>query len=485
MSAESVPIYHDLSSIYPEPEEGKRYEELKKSFSTQYHSIPQFYVRAPGRVNIIGEHVDYSGYCVLPFALVQDIVIAVRANFEHEKSSETKTVKVNLRNLESEKFPNREYEITGDIHIDHKKHDWGNYFLAAYKGIFENIKEVNEKLGKSGSLDLLVSGKIPPSAGLSSSSALVVAFAISIAFSFGLNFSKKELASICAHCEKYIGTEGGGMDQAISLLAKTDTAQLIEFNPLKATDVSLPQGACFVIINSLVDSTKVLTAATNFNLRVVECKLAAAVLAKYLKLDLSAVKKLKHVQDLSGKSLSELVSFVQSSLHSEVYTLDEISSILEISKEEIEKTYMSSGVKVNSEKFELHNRALHVFSETERVYKFQSVCSDSLVENEKRIKELGHLMNQSHESCSKLYECSCQELDFLTNLCNKFGAFGSRLTGAGWGGCVIALVPQHILAEFSEHVKQKYADFLRLKSLPHTFIFSTLPGNGAAIFVPK
>lgn len=83
---------------------------------------------------------------------------------------------------------------------------------------------------------------------------------------------KETLATVSAECEKYIGTQGGGMDQAIAYLAQEGCAQLIEWNPLRATPVQLPANAVFVIANSLSEANK--AATSDFNQRVVECRLA-------------------------------------------------------------------------------------------------------------------------------------------------------------------------------------------------------------------
>jgi len=84
------------------------------------------------------------------------------------------------------------------------------------------------------------------------------------------------LAELCAVSERYVGTQGGGMDQAISCLAESGAAKLIDFNPLKVTNVELPKGSQFVITNSCVEMNK--AASNHFNTRVVECRLAAQVI---------------------------------------------------------------------------------------------------------------------------------------------------------------------------------------------------------------
>lgn len=126
---------------------------------------------------------------------------------------------------------------------------------------------------------------------------------------------------------------------------------------------------------------------------------------------------------------------------------------------------------------------MHVFSEAQRVYKFRDACkleSAALI-----FEELGNLMNQSHESCRDLYDCSCEELDQLVQICRKSGAFGSRLTGAGWGGCVVSLIPKDNLESFLKSVKEKYYDKNeRLKNLFTESAFSTKPSDGISIILP-
>lgn len=90
---------------------------------------------------------------------------------------------------------------------------------------------------------------------------------------FKVTLDKNTLSSIAAECEQHIGTQGGGMDQAIAFLAERGSAQFIEWNPLRASPVVLPEGAVFVIANSLAEANK--AATSDFNHRVVECRLAS------------------------------------------------------------------------------------------------------------------------------------------------------------------------------------------------------------------
>ncbi len=182
-------------------------------------------------------------------------------------------------------------------------------------------------------MNILLHGSVPKSAGLSSSSALVVCAALSTVYANKLELSKTELAETCANAEQYVGTIGGGMDQAISCLAESGAALLIDFNPLKAQRITLPENSMFVITNSCVEANK---AATNqFNTRVVECRLATQVLAKSQGLEWRKIKKPLELQKFLGLNLVEMIEIAKKNMHQNTYTLDELCQLLETSKEEI------------------------------------------------------------------------------------------------------------------------------------------------------
>lgn len=227
---------------------------------------------------------------------------------------------------------------------------------------------------------------------------------------------------------------------------------MIEFNPLTTTDVQLPPGATFVVINSLVEANK--AAGIEFNQRVAECRLATKVLAKRLNLhNWSELAKLKEAQTASGKSLAEMIKLVETTLHEHAYTIDELCEILEMSRVDIGDKVLTPNTK-HLELFKLYQRAHHVYSEAARVYEYQEICKASGSGSPPPLEDLGNLMFDSHESCSKSYECSHPKLDELVELARKHGAYGARLTGAGWGGCIVALVPE--AQKFIDAIKEEY-----------------------------
>ncbi|KAM7152027.1 N-acetylgalactosamine kinase isoform 2-T2 [Macrochelys suwanniensis] len=409
--------------------EQPRLLKLKKMFISKFGSAPKFYARAPGRVNLIGEHIDYCGYAVLPMAIEQDILIAV----EPVKTQVVQLANTNPLYLDFSTSVN-------NIHVNKTKPVWHNYFLCGLKGVQEHFG-----LNSSTGMNCLLDGTIPPSSGLSSSSALVCCAGLVMLTANGKTLSK---------------------------------AKLIEFSPLRATDVRLPSGAAFVIANSCVEMNK--AATSHFNIRVMECRLATKLLSKSKGLEWEKMLKLQDVQAKLGVSLKKMLTIVEEVFHPEPYSVEEICTCLGISLEELRTQILSQNTQ-DVTTFKLYQRAKHVYSEAARVLEFKTICSEAPAS---AIQLLGELMNQSHISCRDMYECSCPELDQLVDICLQFGAIGSRLTGAGWGGCTVSMVPSDKLSTFLTNVKEAYykSNDQRL-ALEKNSLFATKPGGGALVFL--
>ena len=130
-----------------------------------------------------------------------------------------------------------------------------------------------------------------------------------------------------------------------------------------------------------------------------------------------------------------------------------MSPPLGIDEDELEKIFLSR-LSEPIEEFKLYQRAKHVYEEAFRVQEFRKIC-----EGTKDVERLGQLMIESHESCRDLYECSHPKLDELVSIALDAGAIGSRLTGAGWGGCTVSLVYEDAADEF-EATLSKHCKFL-------------------------
>ncbi|MFP4624815.1 MAG: galactokinase family protein, partial [Gemmatimonadota bacterium] len=209
-------------------------------------------------MNLIGDHVDYVGLPVLPVALSRRVSLLVRPRGDAlvRVASVTPDFGERAFALEAEPPP-------------WPDGDWGNYLKAAA------ADRVRAHAGLRG-LDAVLTSEVPVAAGLSSSTALVVATAVAIEAVNGRKTPRLELAASLARAERYVGTEGGGMDQAICLGARAGHAALIEFDPLRLDHVPIPSGWRFVVADSLVRAEKSGAAREAYNDRARSCRTALA-----------------------------------------------------------------------------------------------------------------------------------------------------------------------------------------------------------------
>jgi galactokinase len=251
---------------------------------------------APGRVNLIGEHIDYEGYSVLPMAIAQSMAVAVSTA---SPPSTPGGITMRIANTDPA-YPTlfislaSQGDATGDALFQSltaaldASTAWARYVLCGYMAAIEWSPALARQ---SFTADVLVDGTIPPACGLSSSSALVVASALALASALsavGDLPTRTQLADKCRYAEQYVGTAGGGMDQAVSCLAAKNAALFVNFEPaLQVEPVAFPHAfqrgeVVFLVVNSGVQAHKAEDAAERFNKRVVECALAAKLLGKRL-----------------------------------------------------------------------------------------------------------------------------------------------------------------------------------------------------------
>jgi len=409
-----------------------RYSEALARFLDAFPDVRKLAVaRAPGRINLIGEHTDYNGLPVLPMAIERDMIVLF---------SPRKDRRVNLINASS-RFPPRSFEISRTIR-PYGQGNWGNYAKAAAQA----LQEVAPHMLRG--IDACVTGDIPSGSGLSSSSALVVALAVALAAANGLRIERKELAELLARGERYVGTEGGGMDQAVCLLAARGNALKIGFFPLSAEPVPLPPDYSVAVCNSLVVADKTGAAREAYNRRVVECRLGVMMLRKML--GLRNLTLLSGLRRLSAAEETEAVAgFPEGPL-----TLRDAAKLLGVPAsrlaESVLKLQTGELAPEPPDGFSVKQRVRHVLSEGRRVEQAAQALGVG------DVRRFGELMNQSHESCARDYEVSTPELDALVRICREAGALGARLTGAGFGGCVIALVHDSDLAGLVSSVISRY-----------------------------
>jgi len=453
-------------------ESGNRYENIVSHFRKFFPQAKEFSLyRAPGRINLIGEHTDYNGFPVLPMATEQDITVCVSPRSEP---------KVVLKNT-NPSFEDREFEIDFQI-PPYPKGDWGNYPKAAFQTLQDYLVVQRKEKRLLRGMNILVDGNIPEGSGLSSSSALVVATAFVINDFNQFNLDNLSLADLLAVGERYVGTEGGGMDQAASLSGKKGMALKIDFFPLKITYIPFPEDWLLVVCNSLVDAKKSGRANLSYNQRVIECRLGTALLKKFLARKHNEDVSLTLLGDLKKSKFAYLLKEIEKML-AQIFPADnlsvaEVSSLLGMDAESLRERYLKlkngTYLEVPSGGFRIKSRLRHVFTEAERVEKSKECIERG------QMDKFGELMYQSHKSCAEDYEISCPRLDELVKVARQNGATGARLTGAGFGGCTVNLIQAQKADEFMQGmIRGYYKDSIRKESNLSDCIFVCRPSNGA------
>lgn len=558
----TIPIVSSLSEIYtPDvlPGQKARWQSLLSTFETIFPGSekPQFVARSPGRVNLIGEHIDYSLYGVLPMAIAADALLAVSV-IPYNGDKDKDRVVFEIANVEADKFPSRTFSVMqkclegreGEerewhVEIDPMLHEWTNYFKSGLRGalaLLQRQQHQNYKYYTRGNeyykdnencayshqysspakpfkpvgMRILVSGNVPVGGGLSSSAAFVSASALAVCYANlppSRAIDKTSLTELAIVSERAVGINSGGMDQAASVLSCSGAALHVTFVPsLKAVPVPMPiednsNSLRIVVAQSFVSADKHVTGPVHYNLRVVECTLAAVYLnallhpqTRELPIDASPLGvSLRgfHTNYFTSNSsdgdekneLRILLALADEKLSQEEgYTREEIASVLKISVSELEERFMTS-FPVRAERFKLRQRAMHVFAEALRVLEFLDLLQHAATVNKKSGissigKELGRLMNETQDSCRKVYDCSCPEIDKLCAIARRNGSLGSRLTGAGWGGCSVHLVPADRVDDVRKGWEDEYYKTMKLTlQQRETAVVVSRPGSGSALWV--
>ena len=253
---------------------------------------------------------------------------------------------------------------------------------------------------------------------------------------------------------------------------------------------------------SFVTSNKAETAPRHYNLRVAECTLAAVVLAKANDLTLpkdnsslgyslrtfhnELMRKEGRLGDPLEYQIDSVIQATQDLLTQEQgYTREEIGQLLGISVSDLEAKYLSS-FPVQAERFLLRQRALHCFKEARRVLDFKACLAHAKTLDDSKIHYLGQLLNESQASCREVYECSAPQVDEICAIARKAGTWGSRLTGAGWGGCTVHMLPQSKVEAVTKALKEeyylKYFPDISEEKLKEAMVISK-PSNGSFMYV--
>ena len=357
---------------------------LKQEFQKRFQAEPGYIFFCPGRVNLIGEHIDYNGGQVMPCAISYGTWLAVSKNID-------KRFRFHCLN-----FPETaDLQVQGSYSKTGK--EWFNYPL----GVIHQLLE--EGHGLSG-LDMLYFGNLPIGAGLSSSASVEVLTGFAISSMFGLDIPGKEIAILCKKAEnEFIGMNCGIMDQFAVAMGQKNKAILLNCDTLNYEYLPFDTGDYILaVINS--NKQRSLT-ESKYNERFAECGAALKLLRK----------------ELNVENLCEISpAILESKLH-----------------------LVNDPV--------LENRAKHVVYEQARVKEAVIALRNG------NLEKFGELMFASHLSLQELYEVSGKELDVIVEFCEEYNnCIGARMTGAGFGGCAIALVRKENFDDFREKLTADY-----------------------------
>jgi galactokinase len=351
---------------------------MQQAFENYFHAKPVFIARAPGRVNLIGEHTDYNDGFVLPMAIDHAVWIALRPR-------DDSVVRIHSLDL----------KLAADLELDSlsKGEGWVEYL----KGVAHVLQVAGYKLkGWEG----VMAGDVPIGAGLSSSAAVELATARAFGCASGFEWDAVKMAKIGQRAENHwVGVNCGIMDQMASAASKAGHALFLDCRSLEIQHIPMPADVAVVVMDTstrrgLVDSA--------YNERRSQCEEAARYFG------------VKALRDVSVDKFEE-----------------------------------------RSEKKEVNDavwrRARHIITENQRVLDAIKAMQAG------DIKTVGKLFNESHMSLRDDFEVTNEALNqIVESALEQEGCYGARMTGAGFGGCAVALVKKEKAQSFAEAVSTAY-----------------------------
>ena len=372
-------------------------------FEEKFSVQPDIVVAAPGRVNLIGEHIDYNDGFVLPMAIERYTVIAAKVDPENESTATLYSVDMD-----------EQVEISLVDPNEREDSHWSNYVTGVVSGM------VKDKGFSVPGFQAVAKSNVPIGGGLSSSASLEVAAATVIEAVTGQAIPKVDKALVCQKAEhQFAGVPCGIMDQFSSVLCESDHVLLLDCRDQSFQQIPFSNPDIVVlIINSEVKHE---LSGGEYAQRRSQCEVA--------------------LEKLGAKSYRDV-------------TLQQVQE----KKAELDPV--------------VFNRAHHVVTEIARTVK----TAEAMKKN--AWQTVGELMYASHASLRDDFEVSCKELDVLVDIAGKTdGVIGARMTGGGFGGCIVALVQGNKADSISDSICREYEAQTGVKPTA----FMTRPGQGAHV----
>lgn len=361
------------------------YEKASRAYKERFNVAPEMIVRAPGRVNLIGEHTDYNDGFVMPVAVDRAAWVA-----SGPSGSEWSTVRAIDMNNDEKTFPVNTVPASAG--------GWSDYPMGVVWAFLER------ELTPAG-INAVLTSDVPVGAGMSSSAAVELAFAYTWNTMGNFGISKSDLALLCQSAENsYVGVNCGIMDQMISACGKAGHAMMLDTRTLERGYFSMPEGVAVLVADSKVRRK---LSGSEYNVRRAQCEQAVSILQTHR---------------------------------------PEITALRDVTVENLERWGHEMPEVVLQ-------RARHVVTENDRVLKVAKLLYEG------NMTQAGQYLIEGHKSLRDDYEVSIPELDTLVEAASEAeGCYGARLTGAGFGGCIIALAAEDAVDEVKEHISRVYDD---------------------------
>jgi galactokinase len=378
-------------------------EALSATHKAAEGQVPRLF-RAPGRVNLVGEHTDYSGGFCMPAAINFQTTIAASPRSDGKLKLNSADFKESV-----------EIDLAA-IPMDRQGH-WSGYPIGVVWSLRQSGVEVP-------AATLTITGDVPQGAGLSSSASIEVATTTALLALAGRTLPGAEIATICQRAENdYVGAPVGIMDQFISANGKAGSAMVLDTRALTFELAPIPSHLRLVITNSMVKHS--LADGGAYASRRREVEEGAAALHAYK----SAITQLRDA------TLGDLIACAG---------------------------------RMSNEAFK---RSRHVITDSQRVLDGLALLRAG------EIVAFGKLLNDAHRSYRDDFEASCKECDILAAIGQaQPGCYGARLTGGGFGGCVVSLVEADASDAFVKTIAAEYHKQTGIR--PEVYVCSTADGAG-------
>ena len=394
-----------------------------QEFHRIFGGAPSFIAAAPGRVNLIGEHTDYNEGYVFPVAIDK---------YVHTVARPRQDSRVMLHAIDAEEG----YEFSlatlggeGQVSVGTSSYRrelpvpvsfpaWGKYLI----GVATLLQNSGRTLR---GMDALITGDVPIGAGLSSSAALTVSASLAFLTASGLEIDRKELAALCQRVEhEFVGVNCGIMDQTICLFGRADHGLFLDCRSLEHTHVPLNLGEHVIVICNT--KVKRELATSEYNKRRTECEKGVNILKRWL----PDISSLRDVDLTDFENYEEALPFLT------------------------------------------QKRCRYVLEENSRVQQAIAALQNA------DLPAFGRFMNASHSGLRDDYEVSCPELDVLTDIARSIpGVLGTRMTGAGFGGCTVTLAHRDAVETLRKRVMTEYPQQVGIE--PEFYLCTV--GDGARV----